>query len=90
MFGDYLKARRENLSLSRRQVAKQVGCHPSHIANLEKEEECGSYDLLVRLAGVYGDDACKYLMARASAKGDHDFLDWLRSHAACPAATGQP
>ncbi len=79
VFQEHLKNCRENLGLSRRKAAKQLGCHPSYLANIENAEEIPSYNLLVRLAEMYGEDPLTYLAWRAQEKNEYDLHRCLKS-----------
>jgi transcriptional regulator with XRE-family HTH domain len=52
--GQVLKAQREALSLTQRELALQLGVKPSHVAYLEKDRRRPSLGLVGRIANVLG------------------------------------
>jgi transcriptional regulator with XRE-family HTH domain len=76
---EHFQKRRKELGMSRREAARNVGVHASHLANIERGEEVPSYNLLVRLADLYEVPVVDYLLYRAQRKNDVDLFGWLRS-----------
>ena len=65
IFSEHLKNRRESLRLSRRQVARKLGCSLTYLGNIETGADIPSYNFLIKLAEVYGEDPLPYLIWRA-------------------------
>jgi len=67
--GNLLKERRQQLGLSRAQVAERVDCRPNHIAYLEVDQRRPSDALVKRLAKALDLDAAElFFMANPEAR----------------------
>ena len=72
IFLNHLIQCRANLGLSHLEVAKRLGYHPSHLEEIENGEEIPSYDLLAKLAAVYGENPLAYLICRTQQKEEYE------------------
>ena len=67
--GGYLKARREALGFTQRELAHKFGVEPSHVAYIEIGQRKPSLKLIARIADVLGIDRQELLvLARPEAK----------------------
>ena len=53
MIGEKIRKRRQEMNLSQKEVAQQVGCSWQSISNVERGKECTT-DLLSKIANILG------------------------------------